>query len=137
MSAPAPAELKSELKKSGRVTLDSAGNGVIIFDPDNANQRWEVTSVVVSTNQAATATVIPVATVSLNTAVPALLSAGNNLGSSWQGNKETFTGSQPVGPCDFLSIVFGPPPQQAGAAAAIAGVMCTAIIQGWKYTRRG
>ena len=61
-------------------------------DPDNARQRWEVTSVVVSTNQAANATVVPVATVALNTSDISVLSAGNNRGQSWSGNQDTFTG---------------------------------------------
>ena len=45
-----PRELQSDLKKSGQVTLNASGVGVLQFYPDHANQRWEVDSVVVSTN---------------------------------------------------------------------------------------
>jgi hypothetical protein len=106
-------EVQAQLRKSGSVTLNSSGNGVITFDPDNARQRWEVTSVIVSTNQAAAATVVPVATVALNTADITILSSGNNRGASWSGNQDTFQGQIDVGPCDFLTVAFSPAPGTA------------------------
>lgn len=134
MTWPAPAEVASQLRKSGAVTLNAAGNGVITFDPDNARQRWEVTAIVVTTNQAAAATVVPVATAALNTADITVLSPGNNRGQSWSGNQDTFSGKVDVGPCDFLTVAFSPAPGQSGSA--IAGVICQAVITGTKYTRR-
>lgn len=129
------AEITAALKKSGQVTLDSSGNGVLIFDPDHANQRWEVDFVVVSTNQAATATTVPVVTLAMNTTAFGTLSAGNHQGATWNGNQETFAGKWDVGPCDFLSVLFTPP---AGASGApLAGVIGSAVVTGTKYTRRG
>lgn len=132
-----PGEIEGLLKKSGSVTLDATGNGVLTFDPDNSNQRWEITSVVNSTNQAATATVIPVATVAVNTTTFATMSAGNQRGATWSGNQDTFRGTLHVGGADYLTILFSPP---AGATApqiaALAGVIASAVITGSKYTRR-
>lgn len=130
-------EIVGQLKKSGQVTLDANGDGVLTFDPDNANQRWIVSSVVVTTNQPATSTVIPVATLAINTVTFATMSGGNQRGATWSGNNDTFTGSMDVGPADFLTILFTPPMGQAGAAAALVGVIATAIVTGTKYTRRG
>lgn len=127
-------ELTSALKKSGQVKLDANGHGVLTFDPDHANQRWEVDFVVVGTNQPATATTVPVATLAMNTVSFDTLSAGNNQGATWNGNQETFSGRWDVGPCDFLTVLFSPP---AGAAGApLAGVIGYAVVTGTKYTRR-
>lgn len=134
MTWPAPVETEAQLRKTGQVALDSTGNGVLTFDPDNARQRWVVTGIVVSTNQAATATVVPVATAALNTAAFATLSAGNNRGQSWSGNQDTFGGQIDVGPCDFLTVAFSPPPGQSGSS--MSGVIASAVITGTKYTRR-
>jgi hypothetical protein len=129
-------EIPSDLKKSKQVTLDSGGNGVILFDPDHGNQRWEVTRIVVGTNQNATASVIPYVTPAVNTTSLATLSAGNQRGAaSWSGNNDVFTGLIDVGPCDFLSIIFSPPKGQSGAV--LAGVIGFAIVTGTKYTKRG
>ena len=128
-------EIKSDLKKSGQITLNANGIGVLQFYPDHANQRWEVDSVVVSTNQAATATTVPFVSLALNTVDPATASAGNARGSTWNGNSETFTGMIKVGECDFLSVIFTPPTCTAGAP--LAGVIGSALITGSKYTRRG
>ena len=128
-------ELTGLLKKSGQVTLDSTGHGVLIFDPDHAHQRWEIETVVVSTNQASTATTVPVATLALNTTAMSTLSAGNQAGATWNGNQETFTGKWDVGPCDFMAVLFSPP---AGAAGApLSGVIASAVVTGTKYSRRG
>lgn len=127
-------EIAGELKKSGQVTLNSSGNGVLTFDPDHANQRWEVTSVVVATNQAATATTVPFVTLAENTTALSTLSAGNNRGGTWNGNKETFQGTWHIGPCDFLAIIFSPPAGQSGAP--LSGVIASAVVSGTKYTRR-
>lgn len=136
MSTPAPVtETQTILKKSGSCVLDATGNGVITFDPDNARQRWEVTSVVVGTNQPATATVVPVCTLGINTVTMATMSQGNQRGASWNGNQDTFTGEIDIGPCDFLSVIFSPPAGTSGAA--MAGVIASAVVTGSKYTRRG
>lgn len=127
-------EVQSLLRKSGQVTLDAAGNGVLTFDPDNASQRWAVDSVVVTTDQDATATVVPVATIALNTVALDTMSPGNQRGSSWSGNQDTFSGTVNVGPCDFLTVVFAPAPGQDGTQ--LAGVIATAVITGAKFTRR-
>lgn len=130
-------ELQSLLKKTMQVKLDSGGNGVIIFDPDNAHQRWIVESVVVTTNQAATATTIPICTIALNTTAAATLSPGNQYGTSWSGNNDSFQGSIDVGSGDFLSILFQPPPGATAAQiATLSGVLATAIVTGSKFTRR-
>lgn len=129
------AELTSQLKASGQVKLDATGHGVIQFYPDHANQRWEVDTVVVSTNQAATATTVPVASLALNTVSSATMSPGNAQGSTWNGNQETFTGQVLVGECDFLAVLFSPPAGNAGTA--LSGVIASAVLSGTKYTRRG
>lgn len=130
-------EVEGLLKKSGSVKLDTNGNGVLTFDPDNANQRWEVTSVVNFTNQVATATVIPVATIAINSVTFATMSAGNQRGATWSGNQDVFRGLTDVGPADFLTISFSPPPGATGAQiATLAGVIASAVVTGSKYTRR-
>ena len=122
------------LRKTGQVKLDANGNGVLTFDPDNARQRWEVTSVVVTTDQAATATTIPVVTLAINTTALSTMSAGNQHGATWSGNQDTFQGNLPVGPCDYLSILFSPAPGASGTP--LAGVIAAAVVGGTKYTRR-
>lgn len=134
MSGAGITELEGQLRKSGSVTLDASGNGVVIFDPDNAWQRWVITEVVVSTNQSSTATLVPLVTLALNTVAQSTMSAGNARGQSWNGNQETFTGQQPVGPCDFFSVIFSAPQGQSGTG--LAGVICSAVLTGSKYTRR-
>lgn len=130
-------ETQSQLKQSGQVTLDANGNGVLYFTPDSARQRWEVTSVVVTTNQPANATVVPQAQIAINTADLITMSQGNNRGASWSGNQDTFQGLVEVGPVDYLTILFNPPPGSTGAQIAqLAGVMASVIVTGSKFTRR-
>lgn len=135
---PAPdgwVERSAPLRASGTVTLDATGNGVIIFDPDHANQRWEVTSVVVSTNQAGTATTVPVVNLATNTDSFALMASYNAKGASWSGNQDTWSGDTiDVGSCDSFSVVFSPVPGTSGAA--LSGVIAKATVTGTKYTRR-
>lgn len=131
------AETQQQLKTSGQVTLDAAGNGVLYFTPPSARQRWLVTSVVVQTNQAANATVVPVAQLALNTVSIGTMSAGNNQGASWSGNQDIFTGEVDVGPCDFLAVLFTPPPGAAPSQIAqLAGVIASAVVKGQSFTRR-
>lgn len=127
-------EIEGLLKKSGQITLDANGNGVLIFDPDHANQRWEITQVVVKTNQNANASVVPFVQLALNTTDVTTMSDGNARGRSWNGNTETFTGTEHVGPCDFFSVIFMAPPGQSGAS--LSGVIGSAVVTGTKYTRR-
>ncbi len=130
-------EIEGVLVKSGTCKLDSTGNGTVTLDPENARQRWEVKSVVVSTNQAATATVVPVATVAKNTAIASQLSQGNNGGQSWSGNQDVFAGQWDIGPADFLSVLFTPPPGATSPQiSALSGVICYVTVTGSKYTRR-
>lgn len=137
MGTPPPShwvETPAELKKSATVTLDSNGRGAVSFDPDSARQRWVVTSVVVSTNQASTATVVPVATLALNSTSIDTMSQGNQRGSTWSANQDQWDGVINVSACDFLSVLFSPPPGQSGAP--LSGVKATAVITGTKYNRR-
>lgn len=131
---PAVVEIQGQLKKSGQVTLDANGNGVITFDPDNARQRWEVRQVVVTTNQASTATTVPVVTLAVNTVAFSTMSPGNQRGATWNGNQMTFTGKEDIGPCDFFTVIFRPPNGASGGS--LSGVICTAVVTGDKYTRR-
>ena len=133
MTTPQIVETSLLLKKSGQVTLDSTGNGVLIFDPDSARQRWEITSIVVTTNQASTASVVPIVTTALNSTAFSTMSPGNQRGATWSGNQDTWEGKIDVGPCDFFSVIFSPP---TGQGASLSGVICTAVITGTKYTRR-
>lgn len=134
MTWPAPVETSGQLRAAGSVKLSASGTGVIVLGPDNARQRWEVGSVVVSTNQAASATVVPVATVALNTVDITVLSQANNMGQSWSGNQDVFAGKIDVGPADNLTIGFAPAAGQSGAS--MSGVMAYATVTGTKYTRR-
>jgi hypothetical protein len=127
-------ETQAQLKKSGTVTLDSTGHGYVPFDPDSARQRWVVTQVVVTTNQSSTATVVPVATLALNSTHITTMSQGNQRGATWSANQDTWDGEIDVGAMDSLAVLFSPPPQQSGTP--IAGVICTAVITGVKYNRR-
>lgn len=128
-------ETAAMLTKSGSVVLAADGTGVIILDPDNANQRWEVTNVDVSTNQPGTATTIPMVTIALDTVTLATLASYNQRGSSWSGNQDQWSGGTiDVGPCNYLSICFSPVTGASGAP--LAGVIAKARITGTKYTRR-
>jgi hypothetical protein len=130
-------ETATQLKTSASVTLDATGSGTVMFTPNNANQRWVVTTVVLSTNQAATATVVPYATLALNTNDITTMSQGNQQGTSWAGNNDQFRGALDVGPCDNMSVIFYPPPgATSGQIADLAGVIATAVVTGTKYTRR-
>lgn len=129
------ADIEGLLKKSGQVKLDANGNGVLTFSTDHANQRWVVDSVVVSTDQASTATIVPFVTLAENTTQLSTLSAGNQRGATWNGNKETFAGTWHVGPMDYLAVIFAPPAGQSGAS--MSGVVASAVVSGIKYTRRG
>lgn len=131
-------ETASQLRQSGTVTLDATGSGTIQFTPNNANQRWVVTSVVITTNQAAVATVVPYATLALNTNDIPTMSQGNQQGTSWAGNNDQFRGALDVGPCDNMSVLFYPPPGASPAQiSALTGVIATAVVTGTRYTRRG
>jgi hypothetical protein len=127
-------ESQSQLKKSGTVVLNSAGQGTIYFDPDSARQRWVVSNIVVTTNQAFNAGTVPTVNVALNAVDVTTMSDGNRKGATWSGNQDTWSGAIDVGPCDFLSILFGPPVGQAGTS--LVGVICKAAITGVKYNRR-
>jgi hypothetical protein len=135
---PAPdgwVERSTPLRASGTTTLDATGNGVVIFDPDHANQRWEITSVVVSTNQSGTATTVPVVNLALNTDHVALMASYNARGATWSGNQDTWSGGTiDVGACDSFSVVFSPVPGKSGTA--LAGVIAKATVTGTKFTRR-
>lgn len=131
-------EVASGLRKSGQVTLDANGNGVLTFDTDSANQRWVVTYISITTNQDATATVVPQCTLALNTTDITQLSQSNSRGTSWSGNNDTFSASIDVGPCDYVSLLFAAPPGATpDQLALLAGVIAGATVQGTKYTRRG
>lgn len=127
-------ETQAQLKKSGTVTLNSAGEGTIYFTPDTARQRWVVNTVVVTTNQAFSAGTVPTVTLALNSNDVTTMSDGNNMGQTWSGNQDTYTGETDVGPCDSLSVIFSPPTGMAGTS--LSGVICTAQIRGVKYNRR-
>ena len=130
-------ETETQLKKYQSVTLNASGLGTIIFEPDNARQRWVVSSVVVTTNQSGVATTIPVATLAINTVSFATMSQGNQRGASWSGNQDTFAGILELGAADFLTVMFTPPPGSTGAQiATLSGVIASAIVTGTKYTRR-
>jgi hypothetical protein len=130
-------EIQSQLKKTGQVKLDASGNGVLYFTPDSARQRWQVSSVIVTTSQAANATVVPQATVALNTNDLGTMSQGNNRGASWSGNQDTFQGNIDVGPCDNLTVLFNPAPgSTAGQIAQLVGVIASVVVLGDKFTRR-
>lgn len=127
-------ETQAQLKKSGTVTLDANGNGAITFDPSSARERWVVTSVVTSTNQAATATTVPTATIALNSTAFSTMSQGNQRGATWSGNQDQWDGEIEVSAMDFLSVLYSPPAGHSGAP--LAGVIATAVITGVKYIRR-
>lgn len=127
-------ETEAQLKKSGNVILNSAGQGTIYFDPDTARQRWVVNSIVVKTNQAFSAGTVPTVTIALNSNDVTTMSDGNQRGQTWSGNQDTYEGEIDVAPADFLSIIFAPPTGMGGSS--LNGVICTAIITGVKYNRR-
>lgn len=130
-------EVEHQLRQSGQVTLDSTGNGVLFFSPAGAHHRWVVRSVVVQTNQTANATTVPVAQLALNTTAISTMSQGNNKGASWSGNQDIFQGEMDVGPCDFLTVLFTPPPGSSAAQIAVlAGVIGSAVISGQRFVRR-
>jgi hypothetical protein len=131
-------EIATGLSLSSSVVLNTDGQGVIEFDPDSGNQRWEVTGVVVSTDQPATATTIPVATNALNCPFAANLNQSNTRGATWSANQDQWSGGTiDVSPADSFCVVFTPPPGLSGTAIApLVGVTAYATVTGTKYTRR-
>lgn len=131
-------EVASQLRKSGQATLDANGTATISFSTDSGNQRWAVSSVTIGTNQDATAITVPWAVLALNTTDITQLSAANQQGpASFTGNSDAFNGLLDVGPCDFMSVLFYPPPgSNAGQVAFLSGVIASVMVQGTKYTRR-
>lgn len=127
-------ETQAQLTQSGTVVLNAAGKGTITFDPDSARQRWVVTSVEVTTNQAFNAGTVPTVNLGINSNDLTTMSDGNRRGATWSGNQDFWTGEIDVGPADFLSVIFGPPAGQAGTS--LVGVICKAVIMGVKYNRR-
>lgn len=127
-------ETQGQLRKPGTVKLNATGHGTITFDPDSARQRWVVTSVVVKTDQAFNAGTVPTVNLALNSNDVTTMSDGNGRGSTWSGNQDTWQGEIDVSSGDYLSVIFGPPEGQSGTS--MAGVICTAVVTGVKYTRR-
>lgn len=122
-------EASGVLKRSDSVVLDSNGNGTINFSPQHARQRWEVTAVVVFTNQGSTQIPIPQANVLINGVSfgsATVTSPGQSLGSSWSGSKDTFSGNASVGPCDQMEVVF---------TGGVPGTRAFANVAGTYYTR--
>lgn len=122
-------EITGALKRSGNVTLDANGNGVIEFSPVHARQRWEVNGVIVSTNQAQTTSPVPIANVLVNgvyVGKVTVLSPGQSLGATWSGSQDTFSGTAQIGPCDNLSVAF---------TGGIPGTIAFANVLGTYYTR--
>ena len=123
-------EVSGQLKQSSSIMLDANGNGAIYFTPNNSHQRWEISSVVVSTNQGPTNIPIPTAEIFINGVsfgTTIVTSTGQSLGATWSGNQDSFSGKADVGPCDSLAIVF---------TGGIAGTMAFSNIRGTYYTRR-
>lgn len=130
-------ETATQLRKYGQVRLNSSGVGAITFETDSGNQRWVTSTININTNQPATATVVPQCTLALNTTDITQLSQGNNRGTSWSGNQDTFSSPVDVGPADYVSLIFFPPPGSTSAEIALlAGVIAGATVLGTKYTRR-
>jgi hypothetical protein len=128
-------ETAYNLRTSGSVVLDADGNGAILFDTDSGNTRWEVDNVVVSTDQAATATTIPVVNLAVNTVTADTLTDDNKRGATYSGNQDQWSGGTiDVGHCDYFSVLFSPPPGTSGAP--LSGVLAKAVVTGTKYTRR-
>jgi hypothetical protein len=127
-------EVSGPLRKSGTVKLDANGKGVIMFTPSNANQRWVISTVITTTDQSATASLIPYVTGAVNSYDIAAMSPANQFGTSWDGNNDSFSGDIDVSPGDTFCVLYYPPPGQSGSS--LSGVHATAVIQGTYYTRR-
>ena len=130
-------ETTGQLRSAGTTILNPAGQGTVYFSPGSANERWEVTYVGVSTNQPQATTITPIATLALNSNDTATMSQANARGSSWSGNQDAFTGLVHVGACDFLSVLFYPPPGATPAQITqLAGVVASVVLTGTRYTKR-
>ncbi len=131
-------ELSAQFRTSVVATLDSTGSAVAFFESGSANQRLVMRAISVNTNQVATATVIPWVTVALNTTSLSTMSQSNQCGTTNYGLINTFRGNLDVGQCDYLAVLFYPPPgSSAGSIALLNGVKVTAVAFGTKYTRVG
>lgn len=115
-------EIQGLLNKSGSVILDSNGDGTIDFSVDNAWQRWEVESVVVSTSQPSSTPPYPTAEVFAGPISPAF-----SQGATWTGNQDTFTGIADVDDGTDLHVVF---------TGGIPGTTAIARVHGKKITER-
>lgn len=118
-------ELEALLKKNGSVKLDANGNGTLYFDPDNANQRWEISGTVISTDQGLT-TPYPLATGYVGPET----STGNAVWASASGNQDVI-GQQ--GDPLYLDAALTYAIVWTGG---VAGSHAFAQVSGHKYTRR-
>ena len=100
------------------VTLDASGNGSVTFDVRSSNQRYVITDIVVSTNQAVTQTPYPTATIYEG---PAPVAAGLADGASWTGNQDVFRGRFLIDAGTDLTVAF---------TGGVVGSVATAVIQG-------
>lgn len=115
-------EIQGYLNKAGNVVLDSNGNGTIDFSVDNAWQRWEIDSVVVSTSQLSTQTPYPTAEVFEGPTTSPVFSQG----ASWTGNQDTFRGRVDLDSGSELHVVF---------TGGIPGTTATVRVHGTRYTQ--
>jgi hypothetical protein len=130
-------ETEQQLKQSNQIVLDVNGLGVLHFAPTSARMRWVISSVSVKTDQEANATVVPLARLALNTDTLSTMSDGNDMGASWSGNQDVFSGEWDVGPCDYMAVLFYPPPGSSPAQIAmLAGVNAKAVVTGSSFVRR-
>jgi hypothetical protein len=104
------------VRRTGRATLDSNGNGQVMFDVPSANHRWILESVVVNVSGAAPGLYPQVVLY-----VGGVQSSGLSEGATWTGNQQTFTGRIDMDSGITLMVAF-----IKGPAAAMA----TAIIEG-------
>lgn len=114
-------DLTGDWSRAGSAVLDVNGNGLIVFDSDNAWQTVTVEYVVVSTDQAA-GTSIP--TVRVYKGEPA---AANFEGGTIDGNLDTGVGRIVMGPADEIQVKF---------TGGVPGSRATARLSGTFVTRR-
>ncbi len=114
-------EVKAILNVAKSVTLDGSGNATMDFTVSGAWERWEITSIVFSTNQASTAPPFPEAFVYSGPISPHYLQC-----STASGNQDTGSGLILADVGNDVHVVY---------SGGLAGSIATVTLSGDKFTR--
>lgn len=113
-------QIEGTLRRTARVTLDGNGNGSVMFEVFSANHRWQIRTLVASTDQAQTAAPYPQVVAYLGQNQQAARSEGG----SWLGNQVTMRGDVDMDAGEDLTVAF---------TGGVPGTVASVVIEGDSY----